>query len=477
MFKQTSSLKVIGLVILVMGITVSAQALLSTWVAFDAESSDNIVAPINVRIDNVNGTPTMQADEHWRIYNKTSDGNSLNFYNNAGASPLTISQDGTIKSAKQINSPKYCDEFGNSCQSVGGLSQSSGGSLNVPSGFMIIGATTEAPSGFTYVGPLSTGGAAANTWSNKTAMPVALNQPKAVSLNGKIYVIGKLATGSGYPTANLEYDPAANSWTSKTTMPTGRSGAGVAVVNGKIYVIGGVSGTRSYTIGSGSNLRRLTAAVYSDLNEEYDPTTNKWVSKKAMLTQRADLAVATVGSKIYAIGGSYGPNMAAENYGKNEEYDTVTNTWTKKRPLPSPREQLAAVTINNKIYAIGGWLTGKGTSQVNQEYDPATDSWATKAKLPTMRSNFSAVSANGKLYVIGGNENGRVQKNEEYNPATDSWASRANMLKAVEYAAAAETNGNIYLIGGFGLTDVNKSGYLTDNQEYHLQGYSLFRKN
>jgi N-acetylneuraminic acid mutarotase len=44
-----------------------------------------------------------------------------------------------------------------------------------------------------------------------------------------------------------------------------------------------------------------------------------------------------------------------------EEYDPVTNTWTTMANMPTPRFGLAAVAVNGKIYAIGGWAGSAGS--------------------------------------------------------------------------------------------------------------------
>src|SRR4029077_11484614 len=45
--------------------------------------------------------------------------------------------------------------------------------------------------------------------------------------------------------------------------------------------------------------------------------------------------------------------------------------WKKGAPFPEPDEELYGVTVNGKLYAIGGWGEGKARG-VNYEYDPAS---------------------------------------------------------------------------------------------------------
>jgi N-acetylneuraminic acid mutarotase len=51
--------------------------------------------------------------------------------------------------------------------------------------------------------------------------------------------------------------------------------------------------------------------------------------------------------------------------------------WKKAAPFPDPDEELYGVTVNGKMYVIGGFGGGRPRGIVD-EYDPATDKWAKK---------------------------------------------------------------------------------------------------
>jgi N-acetylneuraminic acid mutarotase len=124
-----------------------------------------------------------------------------------------------------------------------------------------------------------------------------------------------------------------NSWTTKAFMPTARAQLGVAVVNGKIYAIGGGNNTAA-------------GPTVLSVNEEYDPATNTWTTKEPMPTARHSFGIAVYENKIYCIGGSInGPMLAV-----NEVYDPATDTWETKTPMPTPRAALSANVVTDKIY-------------------------------------------------------------------------------------------------------------------------------
>jgi len=168
-----------------------------------------------------------------------------------------------------------------------------------------------------------------------------------------------------------------------------------------------------------------------------------WVTKESMQQARSDLGVAAVNGKIYAIGGNtengYVPNSRENDYkalgwivATNEEYDPATDTWTFKKPMPTPRCNFGIAVYQNKIYCIGGITNRIGDeisfTGVNDVYDPATDTWETKTPMPNATSAQANV-VDGKIYLIGGGSNGTL--NQAYDPVTDSWIIKEPMPVAI----------------------------------------------
>ena len=83
-----------------------------------------------------------------------------------------------------------------------------------------------------------------------------------------------------------------------------------------------------------------------DLVEEYDPSTNSWVSVASMPTARSGLAAAVVNGKIYAMGGRSGPSIPSID--TVEVYDPGTNTWSNAAPMPTARNLHRAVAVNGR---------------------------------------------------------------------------------------------------------------------------------
>ena len=254
-----------------------------------------------------------------------------------------------------------------------------------------------------------------------------------------------------------------NSWVSRAPMHQARGGLGVATLNGKIYAIGG-------SIASGPYPPDFFAGGFVGTNEEYDPATDTWTTKASMPTPRDYFAIAAYQNKIYCIGGGIGFSTEERSgfhslitCGINEVYNTVTDTWATKKPMPNATigegdqahvinrtvyKQQAQV-VNGKIYVIGPAFT--------YVYDPANDSWTSKTRMPTPNPGCSVKSVvlNNKIIVIGEYSSGFLKTEQKvliYDPENDTWSQCKSDPTIVVAGAAGATVGakapqKIYVLG------------------------------
>jgi N-acetylneuraminic acid mutarotase len=149
-----------------------------------------------------------------------------------------------------------------------------------------------------------------------------------------------------------------------------------------------------------------------------------------------------------------------------------TSPWKKGAPFPEPDEELYGVTVNGKLYVMGGWADGKARG-ANYEYDPAADRWTKRSPMPRPAHHAAMAAANGKIYVMGGfvaPANTAVPLGAswepiadawEFNPATDSWKPLAPLPGKRGAAIAAEVGGKIYVIGGATTMEGSKDPFFT----------------
>jgi N-acetylneuraminic acid mutarotase len=191
-----------------------------------------------------------------------------------------------------------------------------------------------------------------------------------------------------------------------------------------------------------------------------------WVQGAPFPEPSEEVLGATAGGKLYVFAGlapGWKPKAMVL------EYDPASNTWSKKRPMRLASHHVAFTSLNNKIYAFGGFaFPGSGPPGWNPvdnvwEYDPAADEWKELAPMPTRRGAAAAGVVNGKIYVTGGanslaglTENGIhparphnvVGTVEEYDPAANSWKTVRPLLLARNHHVAAGVGDKLYVIGG-----------------------------
>ena len=278
------------------------------------------------------------------------------------------------------------------------------------------------------------------TWQSMAVAPTKRTEVATAVADGKIYVIGGFAKPSISNILSISdavemYDPQTNQWSAKAALPTSLHHTGAVSVGGKLYVIGGF--TRSFLA-----YWTPVATAY-----RYDPETDSWAELAAMPTPRGALAVAQVAGQVYAVGG-IGEDGNSEAV---EMYDPATNKWTTKAPLPTPRDHLAAAVVGGRLFTIGGRLNGSYSHNldVTEIYDPAQDGWSIGAPLPTARSGIAAAVIGQRIYVVGGESTeGTFRTNEVYAPTSNRWYTATPMPTGRHGLGAAVVGGRLYVIAG-----------------------------
>ncbi len=128
--------------------------------------------------------------------------------------------------------------------------------------------------------------------------------------------------------------------------------------------------------------------------------------------------------------------------------------WSSLPLLEVARSHPSVASLNGKIYAFGGG--GPSFKSLNSVicFDPKTNKWTNCKDMPTLRSGTVAVTVEDKIYVMGGGfrqEDGMFRfltVVEIYHPDSDSWEKGPDLLMPHDYPAVAFLNNSIYVIGG-----------------------------
>ena len=295
----------------------------------------------------------------------------------------------------------------------------------------------------------------AGEWKQVTQLPTWRLDGAAAAVGGKIYLIGGFdhethigGRGPALSTVDV-YDTRTHTWHAAAEIPIPRIASQTAVFSNEIYVFGG------YDYKGPWGVKRYHKTV-----EVYDTQTDTWVKKRDMPTRRMPFATAVVDGKIYLIGGTRIEVKNGVFGGKAitdlvEVYDPLTDRWEKRADMPTARSTDDAVVVDSKIYVLGGQtrfdgdLAGRFVTRI-EEYNPKTDRWHQLRDMPMFKFGFSTVAVDNEIYMISGMDNAlqRIDVVDVYNPTVDKWREIEPPTIPTEGTTAVVVNGTIYTLGG-----------------------------
>lgn len=201
------------------------------------------------------------------------------------------------------------------------------------------------------------------------------------------------------------------------------------------------TGDYIYMIGGKDDEGRDTTLL-----QRYNPYTKTWKDLANMNKEKAHFNAVTLNGKIYAVGGN--------GKGSIDRYDPITNKWVELLPIGKNIIGSGVTVLNDKIYIMGGeYDSADGDEKYVIQYDPYTNNLKNMKNMLRNRVNFNAVTLNGYIYAVGGYEKNTPYGNtprsvERYDPITNQWKYMSDMNeKRMEFAVIL-LDGYIYAIGG-----------------------------
>jgi len=245
-------------------------------------------------------------------------------------------------------------------------------------------------------------------WSAAPPMPQGMQDNDGGVIDNFLVMVGGFCHGydddrkpGKYPRGFLKkawalnLDNESDGWSDLPDFPgTARQEMVGTSVGNEVYLWGGFSYTEPFCYKDGYKLARVDGAW------QWSPLPN------LMLPVGAG-SVASVGSKIYLIGGM---DYDAERYyvttdrtgqvdrfgSRLYEFDTLhpENGWAERTACPgTPRMMSAVVTVGGQVYVMGGYAVdrdGRAHNVVDSwRYDPSADTWHRLRDLPVSVSGFS----------------------------------------------------------------------------------------
>lgn len=287
------------------------------------------------------------------------------------------------------------------------------------------------------------------TWQTTTALPSARGALSAVAINGYVYALAGLVSGSVVDTvlyAPILANGTIGSWNSTSSFTTARRSGGAFAYNDKLYILGGSNGSGTY----------YDDAQYAVMNS--DGTLGSWTATTSFTTARHDAFIGAMGGYAYVIGGtSNGTNAITTAQRAMINADGTLGGWLATLAPGTPRFGGGTALYKNYAYVVGGINSGSGSTRLVQyaAVQPAgrnTDYTLTNSFV-TKRRGAATVAYNNFVYVMGGDNQGAVVSTVRQAPINDNgtlgtYTTGRALPAAMTFASAVAYRGYMYLLGG-----------------------------
>jgi len=195
------------------------------------------------------------------------------------------------------------------------------------------------------------------------------------------------------------------------------------------------------------------------------PTT--WfAANDQMPTPRSDLSATAVGNKIYIIGGcasAYQGETAGclnvtdviETFTPTPNTATPIGTFATLATMLRPRFRHSAAAIGTKIYVLGGRDVNDNIIPNIDIYDTVADSWSTDGVLYFNVSDHGSFVVGSTIYLVGGYDQNYDSLNlvYAYDTTTKTWTQKANLTHDRGDISVDYLNGFAYAVGGYSMND------------------------
>jgi len=183
------------------------------------------------------------------------------------------------------------------------------------------------------------------------------------------------------------------------------------------------------------------------------PISQQWFDIAPMpLPARSNMAAVTLDNLIYAIGGE---NPTTGALSQTAVYDPLSDMWTvvQALALPSPLTGAVAGAIGDRIYVYGGMSAQGQVQSTLLVADPSsTAGWQVVAAggiTPTSRMNMVGAVFDNKFYAVGGlGGAGLLDVTEVYDPLLNQWERKSPCPTSFQWATITASSGKLLVFGG-----------------------------
>ncbi|XP_075530805.1 alpha-scruin-like isoform X3 [Dermacentor variabilis] len=239
------------------------------------------------------------------------------------------------------------------------------------------------------------------------------------------------------------YHPQKQAWFFFGTMPEPRCYHTAVLVGDAIIVAGGLD---PLCVTSSGHMQPSNKAFLFNLRKR------SWRKLADMHCERAYHAAVGWSDRMIVFGGM---DIARRTLPSAEVYSTKQDQWTLVHPMPVGLMGMAAVTLDNRIWILGGVTrdyNGSNLQDSTYVFDPRTDTWVTHSPMPRKRAFCSAVPLQRDIWLVGGIVDIRplecTDRIDVLRVAQGSWERCASLPGPMHSVRVVKTGYEVYLVGG-----------------------------
>jgi N-acetylneuraminic acid mutarotase len=282
----------------------------------------------------------------------------------------------------------------------------------------------------------------ASPWLEGPPLAEPRDEPRAVAIDDKIYLVGgtigiEEIAPDRYeldPSDELtRFDPRSGRYEKLAPLPRPLNHVGVTTYRGDIYVAGGYG--------------RFVDAKTSSAFFRYDPATDSWSRLPDLPVPRAAGAVGVIGHRLIWAGGARNSIARSDAFA----YDFRTRRWSRLPSMNSRREHVGEAVLDGMLYVLGGRAPESLAVDTAERFDPATGRWETLPPLPVPSGGLAAVSFENAVVAVSGGDDGAETVTgavQEFNPARDEWELLPELRTARHGHGATVADDEVWVLGG-----------------------------
>src|SRR5215203_5000413 len=187
-----------------------------------------------------------------------------------------------------------------------------------------------------------------------------------------------------------------------------------------------------------------------------------WKTRAPLPLARSEVAAAALGTQVAVVGGFLADGSSSARV---DLYRTKTDTWTRAPDLPAPVNHSTAAVLGGRLYVVGG-VGDRGLARNALELDVRRRRWRLVAG-PTPREHLAVVAAQGRLYAVGGRTAGydtNLATVESWRPGERRWRREPQVPERRGGTGAASMGARIVSVGGEAPEGTIRSVYVFDTR-------------